>query len=168
MLQQKRCNFSGSTRDRMYLKARAGRAAWKRSFEGTIYAHIEYLGIRLLASSRRWKERGVPPRATSAPLWRTRIALRFEPLHAAKKERARVAIRLQNRPGGRNNPPVRSSTDRHGAICVWQPRKKLRLNLSANSGGLSRRFYSRPSQIDLLLCHDLLLYVSLKFAIITK
>jgi len=49
----------------MYLKARAGRVAWKRSFEGTIYAHIEYLGTIVGFLPTLGGRRGptLPPRA---------------------------------------------------------------------------------------------------------
>lgn len=74
---------------------------------------------------------------------------------AAKKERARVAIRLQNRPRGRNNPSVRSPTNRCRAI--WEPWKKSRFNLSngklnSNSGKLRHYFEHVASQSHKLYC----------------
>lgn len=117
------------------------RAAWKRSFEGTIYAHIEYLGT-IVDFLPTLKGRRDPTSSANhpSPRWRcTRSAPRFKAV-ACCKERARVAIRLQNRPGGRNNPPksARQQIDAGRFDCREQNRAlNYPWKLDAHSGGLS-------------------------------
>lgn len=166
-------NFSGSTRDRMYiLVARAGRAQ-KRSLEGAIYAHIEYLGNdRRLPPEKEEGDRGSHQLFAPAPLavYSQCISLRAV---ARRGEGASVwQFDCKIDLGARNNPPIRSSTD----ACVqfaFKCREKLALHFvrwktereqrcAFHISALNRKIpFQRSGQIYNL-------FVSLKFTIILQ